>query len=381
MAHKPYDPQDPTSVGLVKRKYFTFDSMTLESGDVFGPVTVAYETYGRLNEDKSNAILICHALTGDAHAAGYHTPSDQDPGWWDDMIGPGKGFDTNKYFVFCANILGGCQGTSGPSSVNPETGKPYGMSFPIVTLRDIAAAQKRLVEYLGIEQLFAVAGGSFGGMTLLQFAADYPDMMKLNILLAATASVDPREIAFDCVARNAIMNDPNWNNGDYYDKPNQPVRGLKTARMIGLIQYFSEDYMRDRYGRAFQKKEKPDFNWDIEFSIEGTLEYNAGQKFFDRFDPNSYLYITKAMDYFDLNNHYGSMRKAFERTESKFLVISFSSDWLFPPATMKKIVSALCRAGRDVSYTEVETDKGHDAFLGESEILTGLISNFMERAI
>ena len=255
------------------------------------------------------------------------------------------------------------------------------MRFPIVTIRDMVAAQKKLIDSMGIEKLFAMAGGSFGGMQLLQFAADYPDMMELNILLAATAAVDPREIAFDCVARNAIMNDPNWNNGDYYAKPEQPVIGLRTARMIGLIQYFSEEYMRERYGRDFQKKEQPDFSWDIEFSIEGTLEYNAGQKFFNRFDPNSYLYITKGMDYFDLSHHYGSMRKAFERTDSKFLVISFSSDWLFPPATMKKIVSALRRAGRDVSYTEVETNKGHDAFLEESEILTGLLSNFMEHAL
>lgn len=371
------------SVGVVETRFFSFGEVNkgllLESGVNFGPVTIAYETYGEMNEDKSNCILICHALTGDAHVAGFTFPDEKKPGWWDNMVGPGKTFDTDKYFVICSNIIGGCKGSSGPASINPQTGYHYGMDFPIVTIKDMVDAQKMLIDHLGIRRLFAVAGGSFGGMQVLQWAVSYPDMVRLAVPIATTARVAPQAIAFDAVGRHAIMNDPNWNGGDYYGKE-KPNQGLRIARMIGHIQYLSDLSMQQKFARNLQNKEKPDYNWSGEFQVESYLDYQ-GDTFVKRFDANSYLYITKAMDYFDLSDQYGSIKKAFAETEAAFLVISFSSDWLFPSSSSKEIVSALRKANKDVSYAEIQSDYGHDAFLLESETIARLISNFMEYAL
>ena len=387
------------NIGIVEPKEFTFgevnNGVLLDNGTNFGPVTVAYETYGTLNEDKSNAILVCHALTGDGHAAGYYASdieeikNEADPkkkaklikkkaGWWDDMIGPGKPFNTDEYFVISSNILSGCKGTTGPSSINPATGKPYAMDFPIVTIGDMVRVQKKLTDYLGIEKLYGVVGGSYGGMQVLEWTVSYPDMVNLAIVIATTARVAPQAIAFDTIARRAITNDPNWNNGNYYDQENQPDNGLATARMIGHLQYLSSEAMHQKWGRKLQDKDKLDYNWDkIEYEVESYLDYQ-GDIFIERFDANSYLYITKAMDYFDLSDADGSFKEAFKHTKAKFLVISFSTDWLFPTKEIKEFVSALRRENKDVAFSEIETDKGHDAFLLEFDTLSKLVTNFIK---
>jgi homoserine O-acetyltransferase len=369
------------SVGLVKRQYFTFaqdEPMALDSGERLGPVTVAYETYGQLNPERSNAILIVHALSGDAHVAGYHTAGETNPGWWDDCIGPGKAFDTNKYFVICSNVIGGCQGSTGPSSTNPMTGKPYGLSFPVITIGDMVRAQARLVDHLGIEKLMAVAGGSMGGMQVLQWAVDYPQRVRAALPIATTARHSPMLIAFSEVGRQAIYADPNWNSGDYYDGP-RPNTGLALARMIGHITYLSEQSMQSKFGRRLEKREHFGFEFDPDFAIESYLQYN-GRRFTDRFDANSYLYITKAMDYFDLCNGQGSLVKAFANSgEITYLVISFTSDWLYPTYHAKEMVGALTAAGADVTFTDLESTWGHDAFLLEVNTMTGLIGDFLER--
>lgn len=371
------------SAGVVETRFFSFgdvgEGLILESGISFGPITIAYETYGELNKNKSNAIIICHALTGDAHVAGFTFPGEQKTGWWDNMVGPNKTFDTNKYFIICSNIIGGCKGSSGPASIDPTTGYHYGMNFPIVTIKDMVNAQKRLIDSMGIKKLFAVVGGSFGGMQVLEWTVSYPEMVKLAIAIATTAKVSPQAIAFDAVARQAIMSDPDWNDGDYYGK-NKPNQGLRIARMIGHIQYLSDSSMQQKFGRNLQNKEKLDYNWSREFQVESYLGYQ-GDTFVKRFDANSYLYITKAMDYFDLSKQHDSIKKAFANTSAAFLVISFSSDWLFPSICSKEIVSALRRANKDVSYAEIQTDYGHDAFLLEVKTLSSLIANFMEFAI
>ncbi len=365
------------SVGIVQTKFYTIEKkIQFESGVEFGPVTVAYETYGTLNENKDNAILVIHALTGDAHAAGYHNANDKKPGWWDDLIGPDKAFDTNKYFVICSNILGGCSGTTGPSSINPETNRPYGIDFPVFTIEDTVKVIKKLLDFIGVKSLYTVAGGSMGGMQAIQFVISYPDFVKSAILIATTARLSPQAIAFNAVGRNSIISDPNWNNGNYYDKKQKPDRGLSNARMIGHITYLCEEAMYNKFGRRLQNKNHYDFNFDIDFQVESYLQHQ-GQIFVDRFDANSYLYITKAVDYFDPCEKYGSLTNAFKDSNAKFLVMSFDSDWLFPSCQSKEIVNALMNLGKDVSYCEIKSPCGHDAFLLEYELQSKIIKSFL----
>jgi len=371
---------EEASVGLVETKYYTFaeppNEMELECGQKLGPITLAYETYGTLSESKDNVILIVHALTGDAHVAGKNSPDDEKPGWWDMMVGPGKGFDTNKYFIVCANNIGGCKGSTGPASINPGTERPYGLAFPVVTVKDMVNAQKALLGHLGIDRLLCVVGGSMGGMHVLQWAASYPEMVRLAIPIATTARLSAQAIAFDEIGRQAIMSDPDWMGGDYYGKT-IPHRGLSIARMIGHVTYMSDKSMHDKFGRKLQDKAEYGYDFVTDFQVESYLKYR-GDSFVKRFDANAYLYITKAMDYFDLGSQFGGLRQAFAGSKTKFLVVSFSSDWLFPSYQSKEIVSALRYNNIDVIYTEIQSDYGHDAFLVESEQLTRLISNFLE---
>ncbi len=363
------------SVGLVTTQYVEFPSLPLDSGERLEPVTIAYETYGRLNDERTNAILIAHALSGDAHAAGYHE-GDTRPGWWETMIGPGKGFDTDRYFVVCSNVIGGCKGSTGPSSINPQTGEPYALDFPVVTIADMVNAQKALIDHLGIKQLLCVVGGSMGGMQVLQWAVAYPDMVRLAIPIATTARLSAQSIAFNAVGRHAIMADPEWKEGRYYGGPG-PARGLSIARMIGHITYLSDASMHAKFGRDLRDRSTPAYDLVTEYQVESYLNYQ-GDEFVKRFDANSYLYITKAMDYFDLSQPSGDLRKELARARAAFLVVSFSSDWLFPSYASKEIVSALRRNNIDVSYAEIQSDYGHDAFLLEVDTLTRLIVSFLE---
>ncbi|MCZ2146762.1 MAG: homoserine O-acetyltransferase [Bryobacterales bacterium] len=361
---------------IVETQSVQFNSITLDSGAVIAPVDVAFETYGVLNAGKSNAVLIVHAFTGDAHAAGVGK-EDGKPGWWDNMIGPGKAFDTNRYFVLCINVLGGCRGTTGPSSINPETGAPYAMSFPMITIGDMVRLQKMVVDHLGISRLLAVAGGSMGGMQVLEWAVRYPDCVAAAFPIATTARHSAQQIAFNEVGRQAIMADPDWNNGNYYGfKP--PARGLSVARMVGHITYMSDDSMKEKFGRRFRNKGAAAFTFDDEFEVESYLRYR-GNQFVDRFDANSYLYITKAMDVFDLAQGYPSLAQALEQAHSRFLVISFTSDWLYPSDQSLEIVSALRSRNRDVAYCELSSNYGHDAFLVEVGEQTDLIRGFLAR--
>jgi len=375
---------DKRSVGLVKPQFLTFaedEPMQLESGATLGPVTIAYETYGRLNAERSNAILIVHALSGSAHAAGYHDPDDRKPGWWDECIGPGKAFDTDRYFVICSNVLGGCYGSTGPSSINPATGKPYGLGFPVVTIGDMVHAQIKLIDHLGIDQLLCIAGGSMGGMQVLEWAAHHPQRVKATIPLATTAQHSPMLIAFSEVGRQAIYADPNWNNGDYYGQSVKPDAGLAVARMVGHITYLSEESMQQKFGRKLRNLERYGYEFETEFEVESYLKYN-GNSFTRRFDANSYLYITKAMDYFDLTQPTGSLAAAFANsTAVKFLAVSFTSDWLYPSYHSKRLVSALTAAGADVTYLDIKSSWGHDAFLLEVDTMTKLIDSFLSRLV
>jgi homoserine O-acetyltransferase len=367
------------SVGLVETQYFTFaeppGELALESGRSLGPITLAYETYGALNASRDNALLVVHALSGDAHVAGYHTPDDKAPGWWDEMVGPGKPLDTNRYFVICSNVIGGCQGSTGPSSINPKTGEPYGLTFPVVTIKDMVNAQRALLDHLGIDTLYAVVGGSMGGMQVLEWAVSYPERVRLALPIATTARLSPQAIAFDEVGRQAIMADPDWRDGDYYGR-RPPVHGLSIARMIGHITYLSDASMHQKFGRRLQDKAEYGYDFVTDFEVESYLRYK-GDSFVKRFDANSYLYISKAMDYFDLAREAGSLRAALAAARAKFLVVSFSSDWLFPPYQSKEIVKALRQNQAEVIYTEITSDYGHDAFLLEVEQLGRLISGFL----
>lgn len=371
------------SVGLVEKKSYSFahppQEMILESGAKLGPITLAYETCGTLNASKDNAILILHALSGDSHVAGYYSNDDPKPGWWDIMVGPGKGIDTNKYFVVCSNILGSCMGSTGPFTINPDTVLPYALDFPMVTIGDMVRAQKFLIDHLGIEKLLAVVGGSIGGMQVLEWCVKYPDMVAAAIPLATTTRHSALAIAFDEVARQAIMADPNWNNGNYY-MGSKPDLGLAVARMIGHITYLSDESMRHKFGRRLQNRRDFSFNFDADFQIESYLRYQ-GTKFVERFDANSFLYITKAGDYYDFENQYGegSAVKAFSKTKAKFLVVSFTSDWLYPTYQSKAMVQAMKKNGLEVSFCEIEAKWGHDAFLLPSERLSALIKGFLER--
>ena len=371
--------EDPDSVGIVDTRYHTFAEppreMVLECGRKLGPITLAYETYGELSPAKDNAVLILHALSGNAHAAGFNHAYEREPGWWDIMIGPGKAFDTRQYFVICANVIGGCKGSTGPSSIDPQTGRPYAMTFPIVTIRDMVDTQKVLLDHLGIDQLLCVVGGSMGGMQVLQWVVSYPEKVRLAIPIATTSKLSAQAIAFDEVGRQAIQSDPHWRDGDYYGKP-APRRGLSIARMIGHITYLSERSMHQKFGRRLQDKSEYGYNFLADFQVESYLRYK-GDHFVNRFDANSYLYISKAMDYFDLAQTHGTLEQALSAVQAKFLVISFSSDWLFPSHQSKAIVGALRRVGAQAIYTEIQTDYGHDAFLLESAQLTSLIGNFL----
>ena len=372
------------SVGVVEKQVFTFaeppHEMILENGSKLGPVTIAYETYGSLTPARDNVVLIAHALSGDAHVAGYHREEDPKPGWWDIMVGPGKGIDTDKYFVVCSNILGSCMGSTGPSSLNPKTQKPYGLEFPVITIGDMVRAQRALMDHLGIQKILSVIGGSIGGLQVLEWAVQYPDIVFSAVPLATTARHSALAIAFNEVARQAIMADPHWNRGDYYDGK-KPDLGLAVARMIGHITYLSDDSMRKKFGRRLQDRSDFSFNFDADFQVESYLRYQ-GKKFVERFDANSFLYITKAADYFDIARQHdsGSIVRAFSKARARFLVVSFTSDWLYPTYQSKSLVQAMKKNGLDVSFCEINAEWGHDAFLLRSDTLTNLIRGFLERA-
>jgi len=366
---------------IVEASVVRFDSISLDSGATLAPVEVAYETYGQLNAARSNAILVLHAFSGDAHAAGI-SPETGKPGWWDNMIGPGKGFDTNKYFVISSNVLGGCRGTTGPTSINPATGCPYAMSFPVITISDMVRLQKMLIDRLDIPRLLAVTGGSMGGMQALEWAVAYPDRVVSAIPIATTTRHSAQQIAFNEVGRQAIMADPDWNGGDYYGKQ-PPARGLAVARMVGHITYMSDDSMREKFGRRLRGKDSFGFDFDVDFEVESYLRYR-GNQFVSRFDANSYLYITKAMDYFDLTNGQGSLAAALGHAEARFLVISFSSDWLYPSYQSQEIVRALRARNCDVAYAELPSNYGHDSFLvdvaEQTELIRGFLASTLEKA-
>ncbi len=351
------------SVGLVTSQTLHFDTpLNLDCGQVLAQYDLIVETYGELNADKSNAILICHALSGDHHAAGYYSMEDQKPGWWDSAIGPGKPIDTNRFFVVSLNNLGGCRGSSGPSSVNPATGKQWGPDFPIVTVHDWVNSQARLADHLGIEQWAAVIGGSLGGMQVLQWAIDYPQRIRHAVVIAAAPNLTAQNIAFNEVVRQALRSDPDFHAGRYAEHNTVPATGLKIARMLGHITYLSDDAMRKKFGRELREG-KISFGFDVEFQVESYLRYQ-GESFVERFDANTYLLMTKALDYFDpAAEHGGDLSAALANVTAKFLVVSFTSDWRFSPERSRELVKALLDGDKTVSYTEVEAHHGHDAFL------------------
>ncbi len=367
------------SVGLVQTQCYRLpDEIALEHGGRLREIQIAYETYGKLNREKSNAILVCHALSGDAHAAGWHR-GEEKPGWWDIVIGPGKALDTDRYFVVCSNVLGGCKGSTGPSSPNPWTGRPFGLDFPFITVKDMVDVQKKLLEHLGINKLFAVMGGSFGGMQVLQWCVSYPETVRLAVPIATSAHSSPQQIAFNEVGRRAIVSDPDWKGGKYAESP--PARGLSLARMIGHITYLSDESMHQKFGRRLQ--DKSEYSYDLccqDFQVESYLRYH-GDAFVKRFDANSYLYITKAIDYFDLTER-GSLdlAEAFKAVKAKFLVISISSDWLYPPYQSREIVEALSANDIDVRHCEIRSNYGHDAFLLESGQMNYTVGSFLSRS-
>jgi homoserine O-acetyltransferase len=371
------------SVGLVETKYFTFaqppDEMELDCGQKLGPVTLAYETYGTLAPGRDNAILILHALSGDAHVAGYHSPQDRKPGWWDLFIGPGKAIDTTKYFVVCSNIIGGCKGSTGPSSVSPATGRPWGLTFPIVTISDMVRTQAALTDHLGIPRWLSMTGGSMGGFQVLEWAVRYPERVVSAMPIATAARLSAQGIAFNEVGRQAIMADPNWSGGDYYDRE-PPRAGLAIARMIGHITYLSDEQMHKKFGRQLKDRQRFGYDFKTEFQVESYLKYQ-GDSFVRRFDANSYLYITKSMDYFDLPARYGSLVEAFERVRAEFLVMSISSDWLFPTYQSKEIVKALKANGVPTTFVELQSPYGHDAFFLPNEQLSATMAGFLENVL
>jgi homoserine O-acetyltransferase len=353
--------------------------LPLDSGVVLSPVTIAYETYGTLNADKSNAVLVCHALTGDQHAASVH-PITGKPGWWNLMIGPGRPVDTERFFVISSNVIGGCMGTTGPLSTNPATGKPYGLAFPVITIADMVRAQAALLDTLGIADLFCVLGGSMGGMQVLQWASAYPGRVFSAIPIATAARHSAQNIAFHEVGRQAIQADPDWQSGDYLLAGANPKKGLAVARMAAHITYLSEAALHRKFGRNLQDRTRVTFGFDADFQIESYLRHQ-GMTFVDRFDANSYLYITRAMDYFDLAaDHGGTLAEAFRGTPTRFCVVSFTSDWLFPTAESRTLVHALNAAAAKVSFVEIATDRGHDAFLLDEPELFETLSGFIDGA-
>lgn len=366
-------------VGIVQWQEFNFGktedtALCLDCGKKLKDVVIRYETYGTLNADHSNAILVEHALTGDAHLAGKYSENDKKPGWWDEVVGPGRPFDTDKFFIVCSNIISGCSGSTGPRSVNPDTGKPYNMDFPVVTIGDMVRAQKALMDHLEIKKWLAVAGGSMGGMLALQWAVDYPEAMHSVLAIATSPTISPQSIAFNWVSREAIMTDPTFQDGNYEE---QPQRGLAIARMLAHITYLSDESMTAKFGRKLQFSENYTFDFAKDFQIESYLNYQ-GTRFVERFDANSYLYITRAIDYFDISyKANGDLTAALQDTKCPFLVVSFSSDWLFPAYQSRELVKALLKNGTPVSYCNIESSYGHDAFLLETDALGNLIRNFL----
>ncbi|MEI6126234.1 MAG: homoserine O-acetyltransferase [Pseudomonadota bacterium] len=366
------------SIGIVTTQLVNFceppDEFVLESGEALAPLTLAYETYGRLNKDRSNAVLICHALSGDAHVAGFHK-GDHKPGWWDALVGPGKAFDTGKYFILCSNVLGGCRGSSGPGSINPKTGKPYGLYFPLISIGDMVKAQQLLISHLGIDKLLTVAGGSMGGMQALEWLRSAPDRICSAVIIAAAAKHSPQQIAFNEVGRQAIMADHNWQEGNYYEG-RLPSKGLAVARMVGHITYMSDASMLEKFGRQLKNDRQP-FKFTADFEVESYLQ-SRGDIFVKRFDANSYLYITKAMDYFDLTRE-KPLPEVLRGITASMLVIAFRSDWLYPAWQSQEIVKACKIAGINATYCEIDSSYGHDAFLLEIEEESHLISHFLKK--
>jgi len=371
---------EKNSVGIVRPQTYTFahppDALILENGERLGPVTLAYETYGKLNRNKTNAILITHALSGDAHVAGFHSKNDRKPGWWEFMVGPGKPFDTDDYFIICSNVIGGCKGSTGPTSINQKTGKPYNLDFPMITIGDMVNAQRHLIDEFGIRRLLAVAGGSMGGQQALQWAVAYPERVAGIIPIATTARLNVQGIAFDVVGRQAIYGDPEWKNGHYLDDNTLPAEGLAVARMLAHITYLSEDSMRKKFGRK-RKTGHETVDFIADFEVGSYLRYQ-GESFIKRFDANTYLYITKAINYFDLAEEHGSLENAFRQVQSRFLILSFTSDWLFNTAQSREIVHALNVNKKDVSFCEITSSYGHDAFLLPNPIMERLVAGFLK---
>ncbi|MGB0682150.1 MAG: homoserine O-acetyltransferase MetX [Magnetovibrionaceae bacterium] len=352
-------------------------ALILDSGTVLDSYQIAFQCWGHLNKERNNAIWVCHALTGDHFAAGIH-PSTGKPGWWTEIIGPGKVLDTDRYFVVCSNILGGCMGTTGPKEINKATGVPWGLDFPVITIRDMVRAQVKLLDWFGIDRLFAVIGGSMGGMQALEWAVNYPERLHVCLPIATACLHTAQNIAFHEVGRQAIMADPDWCNGDYLVQGRNPSRGLAVARMAAHITYLSEPALQRKFGRKLQDREAVTFGFDADFQVESYLRHQ-GSTFVERFDANSYLFITRAMDYFDLAAPFGGqLGKAFQAAKARFCVISFTSDWLYPTAESRRIVTALNSVAAEVSFAEVESDKGHDAFLLDEPTFHRVLQGFLE---
>ena len=384
-AASPENPVD-SEHQLVERQYATLfeppHPLVLESGEELGPIQVVYQTYGTLSPRKDNAIFICHALTGDAHVAGRRDLNERKPGWWDGFVGPGKGIDTDRYFVVCANVLGGCQGTTGPSSMNPATGVPFGPDFPFITIADIVKVHHELLRHLGISKVLAIVGGSLGGMQVLEWVVRYPQQVAAALVLASGAKLNAQGIAFNAVGRRAIFMDPLFRDGRYYNETVKPRFGLALARMVAHITYLSEQSIEMKFGRRLQ--ESDNFAYDLrketEFQIESYLHYQ-GKRFVERFDANSYIALTRAMDYFNLAEKHGNLSAALSRTAARFLVVSYTTDWLFPTPQSRELVRALSAAQRHVTFTELDSPFGHDAFLIDSELpkLASLVGPFLAR--
>lgn len=367
---------DPSSLVL---RFGPDEPLKLEAGIDLAPFQIAYQTYGTLNEARSNAVLVCHALTGDQHVANTH-PVTGKPGWWEALIGPGQIVDTDRFFVICANVIGGCLGSTGPASTNPSTGRPYGLDLPVITIRDMVRAQAMLIDHLGIDRLFCVMGGSMGGMQVLEWAASHPERVFSALPIATGARHTSQNIAFHEVGRQAVMADPDWCGGRYLEEGRRPEKGLAVARMAAHITYLSEAALHRKFGRNLQDRERLTFGFDADFQIESYLRHQ-GMTFVDRFDANSYLYMTRAMDYFDLAaDHGGRLAEAFRGTTTRFCLISFTSDWLFPTEESRRVVHALNAAGASVSFVEIETDKGHDAFLLDEPEFHGAVRGFIAAA-
>jgi len=351
------------------------DELYLESGRILGPIEVAYETYGQLSPARDNVVLVCHALSGDAHAAGRHSPDDLKPGWWDPLIGPGRAIDTNTFYVVCINVLGGCKGTTGPASINPNTGAPYAMRFPLITVRDMVKVQALLLEKLGIDKILCAIGGSMGGMQALEWAVRYPERVHSIIPISTTGASSPLSIGFNKIARKAIMSDPNWRGGNYYGNE-IPKDGLAIARMMGHLTFMSDASMKHKFGRRISGREGM-FAYGAQFDVERYLHYN-GYKFTDRFDANSYLYLTKALDLFDLGYGFGGgMQEAFAQVTAKVRFITFTSDWLYLPQETEVMEKILRKLGKDADHISIESHYGHDAFLVEYDLYSKYVKEFI----